>query len=62
MSLQNWVRSLLTTPSLGLVNACLRSAVGENCKQYPELVTILEKLGIRRYVSVWLPSHSSSKA
>ena len=38
--------------SLGFLNACLRSAQQEESTFYPELVSIVEMLNIRRYVSV----------
>lgn len=38
--------------SLGLINACLRSSNQEHSRYYHELITILEGLSIRRYISV----------
>lgn len=38
--------------SLGLVHICLRFGEREESRLYKDLVTILENLHIRRYVSV----------
>jgi hypothetical protein len=48
--LQWFDRKLMT--SLGLVHICLRFGEREESRLYKDLVTILENLHIRRYVSV----------
>ncbi|WWC72975.1 uncharacterized protein I206_106939 [Kwoniella pini CBS 10737] len=50
----------LVAQSLGLINSCLRSGHQENSKQYPELVDLLERLSIRRYVSRLMPTSSNN--
>ena len=46
-----WLIEKLMT-SLGLVHICLRFGEREESRLYKDLVTILENLHIRRYVSV----------
>ncbi|WVR08927.1 hypothetical protein IAU60_005986 [Kwoniella sp. DSM 27419] len=50
----------LVAQSLGLLNSCLRAGYQENSKLYPELVTVLEHLNIRRYVSRLMPTCSNN--
>ncbi|ALO68970.1 hypothetical protein CNF00450 [Cryptococcus deneoformans JEC21] len=50
----------LVAQSLGLINACLRSGNQEGSRQYNELVWILEKLGICRYVSRLIPTSTNN--
>nr|XP_031861447.1 uncharacterized protein CI109_003051 [Kwoniella shandongensis]KAA5528519.1 hypothetical protein CI109_003051 [Kwoniella shandongensis] len=50
----------LVAQSLGLINASLRSAYQENSKQYNELVSVLEYVNVRRYVSRLIPTCSNN--
>ncbi|KAK4688356.1 hypothetical protein P7C73_g1754, partial [Tremellales sp. Uapishka_1] len=50
----------LAAQSLGLINALLRSAYQEGSSQYLDLVTVLEDLSIRRYVSRLMPTCSNN--
>ncbi|RSH95186.1 hypothetical protein EHS25_000272 [Saitozyma podzolica] len=50
----------LVAQSLGLINASLRSAYQDGSKNYPSLVSIVERIGVRRAVSRLIPISSNN--